>query len=347
MVRKQYFRAEVALVSLTFAVLLLFAGVLTWNFRLKNHCPESDGCQTAGNDNNSPDGNLTNGSDDDTSDDPNSSDDSGGDANHEDPESPSNPQPANSFINLQPTVDAWLRTTNRQVGLMIYDLDHDRVAASYQPNRVFSVASIYKLFYVYDGYRQLASGAENPNSYFVTTSDYRAGRYTIAQCLDLAVRESYNGCADPLRSNATRSRRVQQLINELGLTSTSNLGLESTASDITALLKLYYTHEDLPDALWAKLADSMLNQPPTEVAADTVYDWREGLPSGFSDSVKVYNKVGWAWNGESWNVYADAAIVEFPEQNRHYAMVVLTKNFANASTISNLGRMLEATILTE
>lgn len=252
--------------------------------------------------------------------------------------------PVATFINLQPVVDEWLQTTNRQVGLLIYDLDFERVAASYNASQVFNVASIYKLFYVYDGYRQIASGAENLDDYFVTTTDYRAGRHTIGECLDLAVRESYNGCADPLRSDAARSARVSQFIRELGLTETYNLGLSSTANDLTQLLRLYYYHTDLPAELWQLIADSMLNQPLTAVAPGVEYDWRQGLPSGFSSQVDVYDKVGWAWNGQNWTVYADAAIVDFPDLHRHYTVVVLTSSFDSYTPITNLGTLIEAAV---
>lgn len=260
---------------------------------------------------------------------------------------PANQPPA--FINLQPTVDAWLKNTSAKVGLMIYDLDNNRVAASYQPNKIFNIASIYKLFFVYDGYRQIESGAVKANSHYTTTSDYRTGNYTYEKCLDLMIRESYNGCADKMRSDKHAFARVEALIDELNLKNTSNGGLSSTAADITELLKLYYKHPDLSDENWQKITDSMLNQPATKIDADTTYDWRQGLPAGFSNQAQVYDKVGWAWNeaNKIWDTYADAAIVEFPNQTRHYTIVVLTSNLPGRKpqTISNLGTRIEDAVL--
>ena len=334
---KPYFRAEIALISLTAAVLILLTSVVTIRLVQEHRNPSEVAAPALD-------------SSDDTLDNPNSttkpetpSEDNNPDSDDQDTDHIASP--SGDFINLQPTVDSWVPSTNRQLGLMIYELDHDRVAASYQPDRIFDIASIYKLFYVYDGYRQIAAGNEFLNDHFTTTTDYRAGRYTLGECLDLAIRESYNGCADPLRSDATRSRRVQKLIDDLNLQHTSNLGLESSASDLTELLKLYYYHEDLPKSLWRRIADSMLNQPPTEVAADTVYDWRQGLPSGFSDQANVYDKVGWNWTGKAWSTYADAAIVEFPAQNRHYTVVILTQDFPNYTPITKLGSLIEAAVL--
>lgn len=259
------------------------------------------------------------------------------------------PPEAPAFIDLQPTINAWLKTTSANVGLMVYDLDNERIAASFQPNRVFNVASIYKLFFVYDGYRQIESGAISANSRYATTSDYRADTYTYSECLDLMIRESYNGCADKMRSDRAAYTRVVNLIDELNLENTTGAGLSSTAADLTELLKLYYEHSDLSDANWQKLSDSMLNQPVTKIDATTTYNWRQGLPSGFSEHAKVYDKVGWEWNetDKVWNTYADAAIVEFPEQNRHYIIVVLTSGLTsrNVAPIANLGTRIEDAVL--
>ena len=152
MARKKYFRAEVALISLTVAVLILFTSIITYRL-IQEH-----GETTVGVENNDSNDNGNNATD--------SEDETGDDVNIDKPNTGSDPQPTNRFIDLQPIVNSWVATTNRQVGLVIYDLDHDRVAADYQPNLIFDIASVYKLFYVYDGYRQIASGVENLNDYF-------------------------------------------------------------------------------------------------------------------------------------------------------------------------------------
>lgn len=247
------------------------------------------------------------------------------------------------FINLQPTVDNWLSTLpeGAKVGLMIYDLDNEKIAAEYQPNAVFNAASIYKLLFVYDGYRQVASGAESADKFFVTASDnFHSGPLTFGDCLDLMIRESYNTCADPMRSDPARFARAEALAAELGLTNTSSAGLYSSAADLTELLKLYYTHPDLSEELWVKIQDSMLNQPKT------TYNWRQGLPTGFTNpSVKVYDKVGWNWTGDYWDPYDDAAIVEFTEQGRHYIVVVMTRFLPDVAPLVKLGQMIEAAVL--
>lgn len=252
-----------------------------------------------------------------------------------------------NYIDLQPVIDEWIDSLDNsqiEVGLVIYDLDNNQIAASHQPDKVFNIASIYKLFYVYSGYRLVDSNFIDGDEYFVTTSDYRAGDYTFSECLDLAIRESYNGCADPMRANTALSQYADALITELELNNTTDLGLYSTASDLTKLLIHVWQHSDLSDQSWQKLADSMLYQPPTTIDPETVYDWRQGLPSGFSNQVTVYDKVGWAWDGEKWNTYADAAILEFPTKNRHYTAVVLTTGLVDTSALTMLGEKIESAI---
>lgn len=248
------------------------------------------------------------------------------------------------FIDLQPTVDRWIKNYayRKNVGIMIYDLNNSRTAAAYHENEVFNVASIYKLLFAYDGYRQIALGAENPTDVIVKNSD--KGELNLSECLDLIIRESYNGCADIMREDTYRSSRVNSLIRNLEMTNTTNFGLQSTAADITKLLRTYWRHSELPQSLWDKIKDSMLNQPPSTTTDHPTYDWRQGLPSGFSDTVDVYNKVGWEWNGKLWEIYADAAIVDFVDLKHKYTMVILTSGFNDANAISQLGQMLEETI---
>lgn len=153
------------------------------------------------------------------------------------------------FIDLQPSVNKWLTTLNRdeKVGLMIYDLNNSRTAASYHADEIFDVASIYKLLLAYDGYRHVAIGAERADDIIVKNSD--KGQLTLSQCLDLIIRESYNGCADPMHADRNRSARINGLIRNFEMTNTTNLGLRSTAADLTKLLRTYWRHSELTQSL--------------------------------------------------------------------------------------------------
>lgn len=259
------------------------------------------------------------------------------------PETP----PVAPFINLQSQVESWAQSLNTgtKAGVMIYDLTRNRTAATYHADEIFNIASIYKLLFAYDGYRQIALGLEDANRFYTRTAD--KGNLTISACLDLIVRESYNGCADRMIRDHARLQRVSGLITEVGMSNTSGIGLESTAADITKLLLFYWRHSDLPEELWNQITDSMLRQPPSLGDDGKLYDWRQGLPAGFSPRANVYNKVGWAWEENHWNTYADAAIVDFTELNHTYIIVILTSNLSTASQISRLGATLEQTILSQ
>ena len=104
-----------------------------------------------------------------------------------------------------------------------------------------------------------------------------------------------------------------------GIVNSNISGLLSNVNDILAIMKLFYNHPDFDrEDLIATMKDSFLNQPPT------TYNWRQGLPSGFTRA-NVYNKVGWDYNPNGyWNIYHDTAIIEFPEQDRHFIVVVMT-----------------------
>ena len=111
------------------------------------------------------------------------------------------------------------------------------------------------------------------------------------------------------------------------------------------MLKIYYNHTELSKETYEIIEDSMLNQPQTYDSANCAgyCDWRQGLPSGFSANVKVYNKVGWEGNGTTWKIYNDAAIVSFPNYNHNYIIVVMTENLnATKNTVTELKNLAES-----
>lgn len=234
-------------------------------------------------------------------------------------------------IDFQTIVDNWVKNIDGDKGVLIYDLDRDEMVAEYNSNRSFATASLYKLFVVYEGYRKIKQGEWGEGDAAGDT-----GR-TILECLDLAVRESNSDCAETLWQMIGHNKLEKIVANDFGVTNTSVEDLVSTPNDIAKMMKRFYDHTDINDEkLIAKMKDSFLNQPITE------YNWRQGLPNGFSDAVNVYNKVGWAYNDEEkvWDIYNDAAIIEFPEKDRHFIVVVMT-NKVPYQQIRKLGIMIE------
>lgn len=235
-------------------------------------------------------------------------------------------------IDFQSTVDEWVKTTTGNRSVLIYDLDRDEIAGAYNSSEKYSIDSLYKLFVVYEGYRRVQSGEWNSSDSVEYTG------YTVLDCLDLAIRESNSVCAEMLWSMIGEDKLDQIVSDDFEITNSDVSSFISNAEDVAKMMKIYYEHKDIKDdSLMARMKDSFLNQPVTE------YDWRQGLPKGFS-TANVYNKVGWDYNVDEkyWNTYHDAAIVEFPEQNRHFIVVVMTSH-VSFNKISNLGSMIEST----
>ncbi|MDO4746938.1 MAG: hypothetical protein Q4A70_01155 [Candidatus Saccharibacteria bacterium] len=234
-------------------------------------------------------------------------------------------------IVFQGLVDEWVDGVSGNRSVLIYDLERDEVVGSYNPDESYNTASLYKLFVVYEGYRKLQARE--------WLSDDVAGRtgHTIIECLDLAIRESHSECAETLWSMMGREYLGDVIVNNYGIVNSNIGGLTSNPRDITKMLQIFYEHSDIIDeSLLARMKDSFLIQPTT------IYNWRQGLPSGFSRA-NVYNKVGWDFNpdGNYWNIYHDAAIVEFPESNRHFIIVIMT-NRVPFQRIRDFGSKFEA-----
>ncbi len=232
-------------------------------------------------------------------------------------------------VDFQPTIDAWVSSVGGRKGVIIYDLERDTVVGQYNADQKFSTASLYKLFVVYEGYRRIQNGSLDPNTMAGVTG------YNIQKCLDLAIRESHSPCAETIWKIIGRDDLNEIARNEFNIPDIIVSNLSATPSEIMQIMKRFYEHPDIQDeALLAGIWDSFLNQPIT------IYNWRQGLPSGFSDKVLVYNKVGWNWDGEKWTIYDDAAILDFVAEERHFIVVVMTSGVAYQQ-IRNLGAQIE------
>ena len=233
-------------------------------------------------------------------------------------------------IDFQNIIDNWVSTVSGSKSVLIYDLDREELVGDYNPDENYNTASLYKLFVVYDGYMKIQNGE--------WSADAPAGRtgHTILECLDLAIRESNSSCAETLWSMIGRDNLEEVISSHYNITNSDIKSLISNPNDILKMMRIFYEHKDITDeTLIARMKDSFLVQPTT------TYNWRQGLPSGFARA-NVYNKVGWDYNpdGRYWNIYHDTAIVEFPEDGRHYIVVVMT-NKAPFQKITELGRQIE------
>jgi beta-lactamase class A len=233
-------------------------------------------------------------------------------------------------VDAQPVINSWVNSSSGTKAVMVYDLDRDEVIGEYNSKKYFNIASLYKLFVVLEGYQKIERGEWE--------ADEAAGYtgHSIIECLDLSIRESDSTCAETLWAIIGYATLDDIIKEEFGIAGTTVSSITSNASDIMKVVKLVYEHKDIKDeALIARMKDSFLNQPAT------TYDWREGIPSGFSDKTKIYNKTGWDYNTdeEHWNVHHDAAIVE-TEAGRHYIIVLMTSQIS-LTEIRELGAELE------
>ena len=260
-------------------------------------------------------------------------------------------------IDLQLTVDQWLVTqaSKDNSGIVIFDIDNNEVVARHNEDKKIYIASIYKMFVAYEGYYRIDRGLWNGEDTYAIGKDIDGNQFTKSKCLDYMIRYSYSPCAETMWSEIGHDK-LQSIYNEKGFLNTNISGIESTPSDLVKLYKLFYRHTDLSEESWEKIQDSMLNQEAPKTASSAyTQNWRQGFPSGFS-TAKVYNKVGWLGDGGgTWNYYADAAFVNFPETvdrdtgakrpERHYIMIVLTQK-TNPANLVQLGRKIEETIKT-
>ncbi|MDO4742050.1 MAG: serine hydrolase [Candidatus Saccharibacteria bacterium] len=217
-------------------------------------------------------------------------------------------------IDFQPIINEWVAQTTGEKGIIIYDLDLGVVSGSYHADEKFKTASLYKLFVVYEGYRRIQNGVWGENDLVGGT-----GFFTL-NCLDLAIRESDSVCAESLWARIGYDELDRIVATDFGLPKMQVKSLAAMPMEIAIMLKLFYNHSEIIRSdLVEIMKDSFLNQPTINN-----HDWRKGLPSGFSERVKVYNKVGWEYNDGKLLVYNDAAIVEFADEGRHFIVVVMT-----------------------
>lgn len=246
-------------------------------------------------------------------------------------EVPSIPDPAPAVpdaIELQPILDSWLTNINDEVSVVIYDLDRNEVAASYNSDTVFPTSALNGLILAYNGYRQINIGAETLDSY--------------GTCLNDLIQNNDIDCTESILGDPVRSERITEFITSVGMTQTTDFGRQATATDFSKLLQHLWRHEDLSLANWASLQDSMLGQQTLDST-----DQRQGLPSGFS-TARVYSKNGGEIDDTgTWLSYGDLALVEFVKTNRHLAIVVLGENLTDLSNISRLSTLVEGKVIEE
>lgn len=235
-------------------------------------------------------------------------------------EEPVKPAQFNS-AKLQDAVNAWSKTiaTSAKASVVLTD-DSGALLASYNPGEQYFTASLYKLFVAYEGYRALDAGTYDGGQ------SYLSGKSRL-ECLDLMIRESNSPCGEKWW-NELGKQTIQTQLKTYGIEQTDMVGLKTSATDTAKMLARIAKGEDLSESSHTSYLDSMKTQPAL---------YRKGLPSGFSQSVTVYNKVGWNEQLE-WH---DASIVELTD-GRKLIIAVLTSG-VGSTKIAELAKSIEAT----
>ena len=229
-------------------------------------------------------------------------------------------EPSFNPIVLQATLDDWVEAQSGTASVVITDTD-GVVLASHNDDQVYFAASIYKLYVAYEGYRGVEAGELNPDE------DYINGN-TLAECLDIMIRESDSPCAEKLWVQLGKET-VNDILKTYGLTNTSMTLIRTSAADAAIMLARIARGQGLSEASQAAYLASMKDQ---------IY--RDALNAGFDDpSITVYNKIGFREQIE----YHDTAFVEL-EDGRRLVVSVMTENVGTRQ-IAALGTALQEALL--
>ena len=227
--------------------------------------------------------------------------------------------PAFDATALQTALDAWDASVGSQASVVIADVD-GTVLASIDPDRVYFAASIYKLYVAYAGYQQVDAGLVDPSESYINGN-------TRLECLDLMIRESDSPCAEKMWVEFGRQTLTDQL-EGYGLSNTDMTNIRTPAADAAIMLGRIARSQELSIQSQQRYLESMRTQ---------IY--RDALNAGFSDTITVYNKIGFNEIQE----YHDTAIVQLP--NGEQLIVSVLTDGVGTRNIAQLARDLEAILL--
>lgn len=126
---------------------------------------------------------------------------------------------------------------------------------------------------------------------------------------------------------------------------------QTSAAELVDILKVAFKHDGMSDEEWATYKNELLAQAEiySEERCHGYCKVRDGLPKGFtSENVKVYNENFMDTNGSFFEVYRDAAIVEFDMGEgrvRSFAVALVAKTFPFQTDFQKLGEMIEKVML--
>jgi beta-lactamase class A len=199
---------------------------------------------------------------------------------------------------IQALINYWLSTRGAQFGINFKTID-GQIAASHNPDKQFTSASVYKLFLAYVIYSKVEAGE-------MSLSDSSYNGYTVQKCIEIMITISTNECAIALGNtvgwNANDPKLKAIGINDTTLTSNNHL---TTARDTSTILTALHNGTILN----AEHREQLLGLLRRQIH-------RYGIPAG-SAGMTVADKVGYLGSFTH-----DVAIVYHPKGS--YVLSILS-----------------------
>ncbi len=224
------------------------------------------------------------------------------------------PQSAVDNVQIQSVVHAWAKKYQQKASVTILDTASGETLATYQSDKQYTTASIYKLYVAYVASQDIDSGLHDGNQLFLDT-------YSRFDCITRMIQFSDSPCAERMM-NEMGKPYLQTKLNVLGLGGTSMARLTTTTDDAALITKKVSNGEGLSADSAARLQEAMNNQ-----------QYRTGLPAGFKN-MQVGNKVGFYETG-----YHDTANV-IPKSGHTFTVTVFTENMSSRN-IAELAKLLQ------
>lgn len=233
---------------------------------------------------------------------------------------PPKTEPATPLPDVQPVIDAWAAQQPATYGIVVYDVQHQKVIGAHNADEAYFTASLYKPYVAYLSLQRLQDGR------FSDTPNY-LGEKSRKDCIYAMIHSSDSPCGEKMMAELGRDT-IDREIAALGTTHTSISNLVTSAGDMTTLFARLATHKDLNDEHTAFLLDAMTTQI-----------FRNGLPKGFTQA-RVADKVGF---NEQDN-YHDAGIVTFGD-NQQFIVSILSQRPGSSRPLAALAGELQTSLL--
>lgn len=238
---------------------------------------------------------------------------------------------------LQQIVQSVLRSASGRYSVVVHSLVDGR-RASVNADREIEAASIYKLFVMYEVFRQERQGRFSFETVLTVTARAAAeslglptpaagDELTVRAALERMIQVSDNTCA-VLLGDLVGWARMREALREIGIRDTEFWPeLTTTAEDVDRLLTLIGAGQAVDRAASAEMLDILLGQR-----------WNDRLPQGLPDGIRIGHKTG-----ELPGILHDAGIVVAPFGR--YTIVVLSEG-GNRATFIELARQVHAYLAT-